>query len=91
MDDTLRFLAGLAAILVIVGAYQAIYLLNNHLKGRLSGQAKKQMDDDVRRFGSCCGDTENCTLPARIGSLRKQVEDALPESIVETSAGGKTE
>ena len=91
MDDTLRFLAGLAAILVIVGAYQAIYLLNNHLKGRLSGQAKKQMDDDVRRFGSCCGDTENCTLPARIESLRKQVEDALPESIVETSAGGKTE
>lgn len=91
MNDTLSFLAGIAAIMVIIGAYQAIYLLNNHLKGRLSGQAKKQMEEDVRRFGSCCGDTENCTLPARIESLRKQVEEALPESIAETSAGGKKE
>jgi hypothetical protein len=91
MDETLRFLAGLAAIMVILGAYQAIYLLNNHLKGRLSGQARRQMEEDVRRFGSCCGDTENCTLPARIESIKRQVEEALPESIVETSAGGKTE
>lgn len=91
MDETLRFLAGLVAIMVIIGAYQAIYLLNNRLKGRLSEQAKKQMEDDVRRFGSCCGDTENCTLPARIESLRKQVEETLPESIAETSAGGKKE
>jgi hypothetical protein len=91
MNDALRFLAGIAAIMVIIGAYQVIYLLNNHLKGRLSEQARKQMEDDVRRFGSCCGNTESCTLPARLESLRKQVEDSLPESIVETSAGGKKE
>lgn len=91
MDETLRFLAGLAAVMVLLGAYQAIYLLNNHLKGRLSERARRQMEDDVRRFGSCCGNTESCTLPARIESLRKQAEADFPESIVETSAGGKKE
>jgi hypothetical protein len=84
----MNFLIGLIFISSLVGVYQTIYLLNRHLQSRLK---KKEIDRDVERFGSCCGEPGSCTLPAKIESLRKEVELSLPESLTEVSAGGKAE
>jgi hypothetical protein len=81
----MNFLIGLIFISALVGMYQTIYLLNRHLQSKIKD---KEISKDIEKFGSCCGTPDACTLPAKIDSLRKQVEEALPESIVETSSGG---
>jgi hypothetical protein len=62
----LRFIVGLGVILSLVGAYQGIYLLNKYLKSRLGADRRREIDEDVRRFGSCCGSPESCTLEAKL-------------------------
>ncbi len=70
MGDTLRFIVGLGVILSLVGAYQAIYLLNRHLKGRMSEDRRREIEADVARFGTCCGSPDSCTLDAKISERR---------------------
>ena len=71
MSDTLRFLVGIGGILVLLGSYQTIYLLNKYLSSRLSSQRKAEIEADVQRFGSCCGSPESCTLEAKLSSKKK--------------------
>jgi hypothetical protein len=87
----MNFLYGIIIILVISGMYQTIYLLNNHLKSKFSDDRKKEIEGDIQKFGSCCGNTESCTLPAKIESLKKDIILSFPESIIETSAGVEKE
>jgi hypothetical protein len=91
MNETIQFIIGVAAISLLVGAYQLIYLLNNRLKSKFSEDRKREIERDIQMFGTCCGNTESCTLDAKISSLKKQVELALPETIVETKAGDTIE
>jgi hypothetical protein len=64
--------------------YQSIYMLNKHISSR---SKQKTIEDDIRTYGTCCGNTESCTLDAKI----KKVDIILTESLIETSAGGKVE
>jgi hypothetical protein len=70
MDDTLRFIIGIGAIIALVGAYEGIYLLNKYLRSKLSAERQREIEADVRRFGSCCGSPESCTLEAKISERR---------------------
>jgi len=84
----MNFLIGLIFISALVGMYQTIYLLNRHLQSKIKD---KEISKDIEKFGSCCGAPDACTLPAKIESLKKHIELSLPESLSETSAGGKIE
>jgi hypothetical protein len=83
MTDIARFLIGIVGIMVILGSYQTIYLLNKHLSSKLIDGKRREIESDIKRYGTCCGNTESCTLEAKINDLKKQVELSLPETIVE--------
>jgi hypothetical protein len=85
LSELYRFLIGLLFIFIIIGMYQSIYLLNKHISSK--SKQKKTIEDDIKTYGTCCGNTESCTLDAKI----RQMDIILTESLIETSAGGKTE
>jgi len=89
MEDIYRFLLGIAVILIIIGMYQSLYMLNKALISK--NKRNQTVQDDISKYGSCCGNTESCTLDLKINDLKKQVEITLPETIVETKAGDTIE
>jgi len=80
----MNFLIGLVFISALIGIYQTIYVLNKHLQSKIKN---KKIEENE----SSCGETGVCAFPSKIESLKKHVELSLPESIFETSAGGKIE
>jgi hypothetical protein len=89
LSELYRLLLGILVILIIIGMYQSLYMLNKALSSK--SKRNQTVQDDISKYGSCCGNTESCTLDAKINDLKKQIELSLPESIIETSAGGKVE
>jgi hypothetical protein len=89
LSELYRLLLGIIVILIIIGMYQSLYMLNKALSSKK--KRNQTVQDDISKYGSCCGNTESCTLDAKINDLRKQIELSLPESIIETSAGGNVE
>jgi hypothetical protein len=70
MSDTVRYIIGIVGIMVLVGSYQAIYVLNKHLSSKFARDKQREIESDIKAYGSCCGSPESCTLPAKIESLK---------------------
>lgn len=80
---------GLLIVSALAGMYQLIYLLNLNLKKKL--EDKREIKQDIQKFGTCCGRVDSCTLEAKLNEMRLAIKESFPESISEISSGGKTE
>jgi hypothetical protein len=67
----MNIIYGLVIVLVLSGMYQSIYMLNRYVSMKNKELRDKIIQKDILKYGSCCGNTESCTLDDKINNIKE--------------------